>query len=72
MKTSAFVLSFLITIVAIVTIFFVAVAVIGVSKGMSTGEVLRAIGDASIFTKEFWTNTGISLAMPISYIGGIL
>ena len=55
MKTAAFVFKFIITLVAIVAAFFVAVALIGVFKGVSTAEVLHAIGDASIFTKEYWT-----------------
>ena len=67
MKTAAFVFKFIITLVAIVAAFFVAVALIGVFKGISTGEVLRAIGDASIFTKEFWTNTGVAQAL-----GGVI
>lgn len=67
MKTAAFVFKFIITLVAIVAAFFVAVALIGVFKGESTGEVLRAIGDASIFTKEYWTNTGVAAAL-----GGVI
>lgn len=67
MKTAAFVYKFVITLVAIVAAFFVAVALIGVFKGESTGEVLRAIGDASIFTKEWWTNTGVAAAL-----GGVI
>lgn len=67
MKTAAFVFKFIITLVAIVAAFFVAVALIGVFKGISTAEVLQAIGDASIFTKEWWTNTGIATA-----IGGLI
>lgn len=67
MKTAAFVFKFVITLVAIVAAFFVAVALIGVFKGESTGEVLRAIGDASIFTKEYWTNTGVAAAL-----GGVI
>ena len=67
MKTAAFVFKFVITLVAIVAAFFVAVALIGVFKGVSTGEVLRAIVDASIFTKEWWTNTGVAQAL-----GGVI
>lgn len=67
MKTAAFVFKFIITLVSIVAAFFVAVAIIGVFKGVSTAEVLRAIGDASIFTKEYWTNTGIAQAL-----GGVI
>lgn len=67
MKTAAFVFKFIITLVAIVAAFFVAVALIGVFKGVSTAEVLRAIGDASIFTKEYWTNTGVAQAL-----GGVI
>ncbi len=67
MKTAAFVFKFIITLVAIVAAFFVAVAIVGVFKGVSTAEVLRAIGDASIFTKEYWTNTGIAQAL-----GGVI
>lgn len=67
MKTAAFVFKFVITLVAIVAAFFVAVALIGVFKGVSTAEVLHAIGDASIFTKEYWTNTGVAQAL-----GGVI
>lgn len=58
MKTASFIVKFILALVIIVILFFVAVAGIGIYKGMTTGEVLRAIGDASIFTKEFWTQTG--------------
>ena len=58
MKTANFVIGFIVTLVALVVLIFVAIAMIGVYKGMTTGEVLHAIGDASIFTKEFWTQTG--------------
>ena len=44
MRTAAFVFKFVITLVAIVAAFFVAVALIGVFKGISTAEVLQAIG----------------------------
>ena len=57
MKTAAFVFKFIITLVAIVAAFFVAVALIGVFKGISTAEVLQ----------EWWTNTGIATA-----IGGLI
>lgn len=67
MKTAAFVFKFIITLVAIVAAFFVAVGIIGVVTGNSTAEVLHAIGDASIFTKEYWTNTGIAQAL-----GGVI
>ena len=67
MKTAAFVFKFIITLVAIVAAFFVAVGIIGVVTGNSTTEVLNAIGDASIFTKEWWTNTGVATA-----IGGLI
>ncbi len=67
MKTAAFVFKFIITLVAIVAAFFVAVALIGVFKGISTAEVLHAIGDASIFTREWWTNIGVATA-----IGGLI
>lgn len=67
MRTAVFVVRFIISLIAIVAIFFVAVAVIGVFKGISTAEVLLAIGDASIFTKEWWTNTGVA-----QMLGGIL
>lgn len=67
MRTSAFVVKFFIMLLLIVAAFFVAVALIGVFKGVSTAEVLRAIGDASIFTKEWWTNTGVA-----QMLGGIL
>ena len=67
MRTAAFVFMFIITLVAIVAAFFVAVALIGVFKGISTAEVLQAIGDASIFTKEYWTNTGVAQAL-----GGVI
>lgn len=67
MRTAVFVVKFIITLLLIVALFFVAVALIGVFKGVSTGEVLRAIGDASIFTKEWWTNTGVATA-----IGGLI
>lgn len=67
MRTAVFVVRFIISLIAIVAIFFVAVALIGVFKGISTAEVLHAIGDASIFTKEWWTNTGVA-----QMLGGIL
>ena len=67
MRTAVFVVRFIISLIAIVAIFFVAVAVIGGFKGISTAEVLLAIGDASIFTKEWWTNTGVA-----QMLGGIL
>lgn len=56
MRTAVFAVKFIITLLLIVAAFFVAVALIGVFKGISTAEVLRAIGDASIFTREWWTN----------------
>lgn len=56
MRTAAFVVKFFIALLLIVALFFAAVALIGVFKGISTAEVLRAIGDASIFTREWWTN----------------
>lgn len=67
MRTAVFVVRFIISLIAIVAIFFVAVALIGVFKGISTAEVFHAIGDASIFTKEWWTNTGVA-----QMLGGIL
>lgn len=56
MRTAVFAVKFIITLLLIVAAFFVAVALIGVFKGISTAEVLRAIGDASILTREWWTN----------------
>lgn len=67
MRTSAFVVKFFIMLLLLVATFFAAVALIGVFKGISTAEVLHAIGDASIFTKEWWTNTGVA-----QMLGGIL
>ena len=67
MKTATFILKFLITLLLIVALFFAAVFVISIFKGVSTGDVLRAIGDASIFTREWWTNTGVATA-----IGGLI
>lgn len=67
MRTSAFVVKFFFMLLLIVAVFFVAVALIGMFKGISTAEVLHAIGDASIFTKEWWTNTGVA-----QMLGGIL
>lgn len=60
MKTATFIIKFLITLLLIVALFFAAVFVISIFKGVSTGDVLRAIGDASIFTSEWWTNTGVA------------
>lgn len=67
MRTAAFVVKFFIALLLIVALFFAAVALIGVFKGISTAEVLQAIGDASIFTREWWTNTGVATA-----IGGLI
>lgn len=67
MRTAVFVVKFIITLLLIVAVFFATVAVIGVFKGISTAEVFHAIGDASIFTKEWWTNTGVA-----QMLGGIL
>lgn len=67
MKTATFWVKFIITIILIVALFFVAVAIIGVFTGKSTGEILHSIGDATIFTREWWTNTGVA-----QMFGGVL
>ncbi len=67
MKTATFLIKFVITLVVIVAIFFVAVAIIGVFTGKGTAEILHSIGDATIFTREWWTNTGVA-----RMLGGIL
>ncbi len=53
---ASFLIKFLIALLILVVGFFVLVGIIGALKGMTSAEIFQAIGDASIFTKEFWTN----------------
>lgn len=56
---ASFLIKFLISLLALVVGFFVLIGIVGAIKGMTSGEILQAIGDASIFTKEFWTNISL-------------